>query len=198
MTLTRTYHPPRVETSTPGRLGVLLLVAMLAQSCLGPPDTFGDMQTQLDRVIVPEDFLLVEAVANNGGLRGRFAAAPSPSVSRSFSARWDSGALCERIRSITESRGLPESTRQGNCGYRTRVPSGFTAKLVNVWSYELELFVHHPETAVNSLSEEQCEDARRVYEERGLASFYAWRDGRCWVDPDLAFVAIILHGKTGW
>jgi hypothetical protein len=196
MTLTMAYHPLRVETNTPGRLGVLLLFAMLTQGCLGPPDTFGDMQTQIDRVVVPEDFLLVEERSN--GLRGRFAAAPNPSITRTFSARWDSGGLCERIRSITESRGLPESTGKGDCRYRTRVPSGFTAKLLNVRSYELELFAHHPEMVVNSLSEGDCEDSRRFYEESGLASFYAWRHGRCWVDPDLAFVVIILHGKTGW
>src|SRR5215475_13852769 len=115
---------------------LLLLTAGLLSGCLGPPDTFSDMRGRLLEVRVPADFLLI--AEDQIGLRSGFAAAPDPTVTRSFSAPWQAGALCARIEELLGLFGEPERSGSGHCGYQTSISSGFRAKIVNVWRYRLE------------------------------------------------------------
>lgn len=180
-------------------LGVLLTVGYLGRQLvvlvlLGPPDTFDDMWRQLSKVPVPADFEQVETQAN--GLRSRFAAAAAPFVSHAYSAEWGSGELCDRIQAIAESLGDTQPATAGQCGYRVKLPSGWRARLVNVWSYGLTLYAVAPDH-VTSLSEDQCADAKARYEESILKDTYL-RYGPCWVEPGHALVTYLLHGKVGW
>ncbi len=127
---------------------ISLLLVFAASGCLGPPDTFGDMQQSLNAIQVPADFTRVDA--RRGGLRSRFAAAPGPSTEYGYSAPWDSGELCRRIESLVSKSGPPLDSNSGRCGYHTRIPSGWPARLVNVWDYELLIYAVAPEDVAST------------------------------------------------
>src|SRR5262245_35836935 len=168
---------------------LLLLTAGLFSGCLGPPDTFSDMRSRLLEVSAPADFLLIAEDQN--GLRSGFAAAPGPTVTRSFSAPWQSGALCARIESILHLYGEPELSGSGNCGYQTSISTGLRAKIVNVWRYRLEIYANAPMSLPNPSEKSEC--ARQREEQTPL--YARWEP--CWVRAGDALVRVIVHGKIG-
>jgi len=174
---------------------VFLSLSLILQGCLGPPDTFGDMWKRVDEVRVPEDFVLV--AKEEMGLRSRFAAAPGPTASSFYSASWDDGKLCERLRELLEAYGVPEDTRSGTCGFETTITSGWTARFVNVWNYELEAYAAGPGVMAKRIEGDDCSEIRKRHEEQTGGSLHS-RYVPCWVTPGEALVTITLHGKEGW
>jgi len=174
----------------------LLLVALgfVLQGCLGPPDTFGDMWERVDEVAVPDDFTLVGK--QQMGLRSGFAAAPGPTASNYYSVSWAEGTLCERLRGILEAYGRAEGTGSGTCGYETIIDSGWAARAVNVWGYELKAYAADPNAVANLTEHHDCPRIRK--RDREQTGGYQSRYVPCWVTPGEALVTITLDGKEGW
>lgn len=177
------------------RRAILLCLALALQGCLGPPDTFGDMRKQLEGASVPEDFILVGK--REIGMRSGFMAAPPPTTSNVYSAPWDDGALCERVRELLASYGEVDEIASGTCGYGTMISSGWTAWAVNVWSYQLEGYAADPDVVMKRRAGDDCGQIRKRHEEQTPGNYYS-RDVPCWVTPGEALVTITVEGKVGW
>jgi hypothetical protein len=154
----------------------------------GPPDTFDDMDRQLDSIYLPSDF---EWVARDvSGMRSRFAAAPAPSIHRSYTAPWNHGGLCDRLKMLAATHG---PVRQGRyhtaCSFEVTIPSGWTARLVNVSNYQLEFAATAPED-LRPIDSATCASNA----EKSL-----WlRSAMCSVEEGDALVYAVLRGKVGW
>jgi hypothetical protein len=187
---------------------LLLFASLLSQSCrylLFPPETFRDMQLQADALGLPEDFVLVSA--ESGGLRSTFAASSPPEVEREYSAPWEAGKLCARVRSLTGWASVwptwedSSHREQGGCGYDTRIAAGWRAWPVNVWSYKVFASVAPPASRLPS--EDECIEirAREVDQVKsGHAGVYQrdWSTAWCWVPADHALVSITIRAGQGW
>lgn len=174
---------------------LIVCLALSLQGCIGPPDTFDDMWDQLDQVAIPDDFTLVGE--EYYGARSRAGAAPPPTVTRTYSARWDNSGLCDRISALLGNYGRVETYRAGTCGFRTTIPSGWRARFVSVSRYDLSIYARSPETVTN-LSADRCAEARSAYEDSHPEGSYLFRPEECWVPPGEAYVSITVHGKEGW
>lgn len=109
----------------------LIGLLVLAGGCLGLPDTFGDMERQIDAVEVPDDYRLV--AADRGGLRSGFAGAPLPFVAREFAGSWNGGGACDRAGAVAEPYGAkPDDPGSETCAFVFEVPAGFGARLAGV------------------------------------------------------------------
>jgi hypothetical protein len=177
-------------------IGVIVVAfagALLLAAIYGPQ---GDMERQIARIKVPSDFTQVGW--DSGGLRVRFAAANAPLVSRSFAAPWDAGRLCERVAAVAnalrevheEPKHHPQSRRE--CSFSGRIPASWNARLVNVWSYWVNIYAIAPES-VTRFSDPECAEIRAQH-----TAARRFRDGRCWVPHGEAMVVIEMHSKQGW
>lgn len=155
----------------------------------GPPDTFGDMSRQLDSIDLPADFEFAEL--SGGGLRSGFAAAGTPSIRRIYIAPWSHGELCDRLKALAATHGpVRKGLWHTACSFEVTIPSGWTAKLVNVWSYPLEFAAVDPETLRPIDRERYCVSN----EEKPLSL----RIAKCGMEEGDALVYVVLRGKRGW
>jgi|SoiMethySBSTD1v2_1073268.scaffolds.fasta_scaffold557180_2 hypothetical protein len=174
-------------------------VAVLAVAVSGcgvllglPPDTFADMWSRLDSIAVPGDFQLI--AKNWYGLRSGFAAAGPPEVVEHYSAPWQGGAVCNRLRDLLHDVGSTrvEEAHSGSCGYRTTISSGWKARLVGVATYELEAYAVAPDVVTKYPTDKRCADIR-MPDEPTMGWF-----GSCRLEPGEVLVSMRVIGKDGW
>lgn len=131
---------PRIKKALAvvGMLTVLVLsIPLFAVGCdpvkllIGPPDTYPDMWRQVEALPVPDDFQLVSKTA--GGRRSGFAGASPPVATLSYSAPWTGGTLCDRVLALASAQGVPSPIRATDCAWTVEIPSGWSARAVNVW-----------------------------------------------------------------
>jgi len=175
-------------------LSPLLLVGLAGVAFVLPfVDTFPDMTAQLDRVPIPEHWELIGH--KQGGLRSRFAAAPDPYLRRSYRASWEAGALCSEVstwaRHLLDTRPIDA----GACAVRFAVPSGRSARMVNVWRYVVTVRVTHPDGVRPYTSDSRCEEIRTQAEQRGQGVWFRFEP--CWVPAGDALITVTLDGKVG-
>jgi len=130
-------------------------------------------------------------------MRSRFAAAPGPMIANHYSVPWDEGRLCERLPVVLEPLG---SVKRGEatCDYQTDVSSGRLAKLLNVWSYRIQIHAAAPAVIdERRASVHDCAETRQQAEEQSPGNLFH-RYEPCWITPGDAMVTIRLYGKTGW
>jgi hypothetical protein len=154
---------------TADRRALVAILALALQGCVSilfPPDTFDDMWRRLDSVAPPGEFALI--AKHRGGLRSDFMAAGPPFVVEHYSAPWEGGALCNRLRDLLEEFGSTavEEERSGSCGYRTTISAGWRARFANVWRYELAASALAPDAVAKYLTAEECAEIRKRHEEQ--------------------------------
>jgi hypothetical protein len=158
-----------------------------------PPDTFGDMQKQLDEVPVLTGVEL--AASDTSGLRSRFAAASPPVVAREYRANWTDGSLCRRIEEAYQRFDARPFAEQGMCGVRFRVGSGVLAKIVNVWSYSVSVAAWDPQQAQRR-DLERCAEIRRMNRDmrpEGALPISA----KCWLEDGETVLSMSIVSKQG-
>lgn len=120
---------------------VILAVAavLLALGVLALPlfDTRGDREHILSDFAAPQGATLL-TIESKGSRTGLFNDGPESTAF--FAAPWEEGKLCERLKeaarrlssgSVRPSDSYPHAA----CAYFTLVPSGWPARVVNVWNY---------------------------------------------------------------
>ena len=182
------------------RRALVAIVAVPLQGCTifltGGPDTFEDMGQRLDQV-APNDFTLIDQ--NRYGLRSGFAGSGQPVVENRYSADWQGGALCDRLRTLLEQHGgKVSSSGSGSCGYQTRISAGWRARLVNVWTYELQAYATDPSLIQKFTTAEECAEIRERDPWQSSPDYLFGPSEPCGVLPGQAFVSIYVQGDTGW
>jgi hypothetical protein len=179
-----------------------LAVAILALALSGcgillgvPPDAFDDMWRRIDSVAVPGDFQLI--AKNYDGLRSGFAASGPPEVWKHFSAPWQGGDVCNRLRDLVQGLGSPrvEQAHSGSCAYRTTISAGWKARLVGAAKYELEASAVPPDVVPKYPTDKRCAEIRERNEP--IVAFPVMF-GSCLLEPGEALVWLRLVGQTGW
>jgi len=122
-----------------------------------------------------------------------------PRVSNRYSVPWDQSDLCERLRRLLADGGRPVTSKQYGkaCGHFTTISAGWKAKLVNVWSYELDANAA-PDASQTGLDPSECAEIRKQHEQTHGPNDYFRGVPQCWVPPGAALVTIYLEGKMGW
>jgi len=182
------------------RLVSLVVLALVLQGCTilltGAPDTFDDMWQRLDQV-APGDFTLLDQ--HRYGLRSGFAGSGQPVAENRYSADWEGGALCDRLRTLLERHGSHVGrSGMGSCGYQTRISAGWRARLVNVWSYELQAYAADPRHVQKFTTADECAEIRRSTAGQSTADHVFGPSETCGALPGQALVTLYLVGNTGW
>ena len=172
-------------------LGLLVLTVLFVK---GPPDTFGDMRKRLDSISVPDDF--VHIGSRRRGVRSGFMAAGTPQLLNFYSAAWDEGELCNRIASLAATWGEANSNSSTDCTTSVIVDSGWPARMVNVWSYNLVIKATTPEN-VRRPSDADCESTRKRDSEKDQPLWFVGNP-RCRVPHGHSLVTLTVFGKRGW
>jgi len=87
------------------------------------------MRRQLDAMPTPEDFRQIG-----------ISVAPLPAIDYFYAATARGQALCDQLFKFARAVGEPKAWPGDSCGLSTEIPSGWRARLINVWSYELRIF----------------------------------------------------------
>ena len=162
----------------------------------GPPETFGDMHSQVDSLVVPDDFELI--AKDQEGLRSRFGGGPGPQVERHYSVPWGDGRLCDRLSELTGGLALSIEQKAGFCGYWVSLDAGWRARLVNVHEYRLAVYATRPQRVrPHVFSDEFCNELKENSTRFG-ENLWTRYEPRCWVAPGESLVSITLYGKVGW
>lgn len=162
---------------------------------LGPPDTFEDMWQSVERLPVPAGSRLIGK--DWGGLRSHFAGASRPRVSLAYSTDWADGKLCSQLKELAVGLVPAEPVRSQSCSWKTTVRSGWSARLVNVWTYEVSYSATSPEKIQETAAAVNCERARADIRPENRDDLFI-RFEPCWVNAGEALVLISLQGKYGW
>jgi hypothetical protein len=181
------------------RRAVVAILALALQGCAvlltGAPDTFDDMWQQLDRV-APDDFTLLDQ--RRSGLRSGFAGSGEPIAENQYSGDWNGGALCDRLRALLEQQGGHVGRSSESCSYQTRISAGWRARLVNVWTYQVEARGVDPSLIRRFTTAEECAAIRKRNEGKETPDHVFHGPEACGALPGQALVIIDLRGKTGW
>ena len=150
----------------------------LGMALLFVPETSGDRERILRALELPEGFELL-AIGEDGGTRSGLAGAPRPSCSAVYSAPWEGGELCARVEELARKfSSTPIQARHSSvsaCSFAGSVSSGWRARILNEWRYNVGFTVLPPGSPSYGLG---------------------WQVER--LPPDRARVAISLSGKQGW
>lgn len=188
---------PQIAPSVVTRNAFTLLTLFIVLSgsstgCLfGPPDTFGDMQSRIDDLQFPPDTVLIGTRHN--GLRSNFLAAGPPSIGQDYSVPWQEGETCKEISNLAPGGLDSIPGKHSDCRFEAWIPSGFRARLVNVWKYRLLVSALSPELVAARIADVDCESERA--NDSGVPHRYHIG---CWVLPGSGLVRVDLRGKDGW
>ncbi len=167
-------------------LSVVVLIPMIAARdplvwVMGLPTPFSDMTRRLEELPIPDDFQIV-ARRVEGVREG---AAPEAEVGAWYAAEWGGGSLCERVLSLASAEGRPSPIRSKDCGWAVDVESGWSARAIYVWRYQVKYQVMGPEKRSRTYSDPECAPFRTNVDESLLE-----RDPLCWAPDGSAIVSI--------
>ena len=106
-------------------------------------------------------------------------------VRASYAAQWGGGSLCERVLSLASAEGRPAPIRSEDCGWAVDVASGWSARAVYVWRYQVVYQVVGPEKRVRTYSDLECTPFRTNVDD----SLFG-RNELCWAPDGSAVVSI--------
>jgi hypothetical protein len=181
-------------------------LALLTGCAVFLPETWDDMDSQVDSLVPPGRFELIGK--GRGGSRAALfgGADVPPSVERHYSVPWDDGRLCERLHELAAGLGHPIDQETAHiaaggaihCGYSIFIGAGWRARLVNVHKYRLTFMAKSPEQVRSYPSDERCRKDR-VNDSAVLRGSPLYRiNPQCWVAPGESLFTVELLGKHGW
>lgn len=138
-----------------------------------------DMRRQLDAMPTPEDFRQIG-----------ISVAPLPAIDYFYAATARGQALCDQLFKFARAVGEPKAWPGDSCGLSTEIPSGWRARLINVWSYELRIFGLPDSQPATRPTDPIC--VRELAEALPLES----RMAPCWLGPNESYVDIMLFGRS--
>ncbi len=178
-------------------LRLLALVAPLlaAPGCLthmfAPSETQEDMDEQLDKLAIPEDFIEVERT--KGEIQTTMNAPEPAYVTRTFAAPVKDRDLCVELAEMSRPFGQIEKdystvVNERHCSYRLQIEAGWS-EVLSVWSYRLRIQATPREEVRRFVNDASCHAEWQEIEASGrVGGVTGGRSIPCWLPEGHALV----------
>lgn len=138
-----------------------------------------DLRRELESFPVPKEFRRIGILM-----------APLPVIEFVYASPLNGTPLCDRLFESASEIGQPKPWPGDPCGFSMMVPSGWPARLLNIWSYELRIFARPNSEVTSRPSDPIC------IRDRAEAPPLDSRIPPCWLEESESFVEFILLGDS--